>query len=383
MTENDPKILILTHCFPLSPSDIPGNFIYDLCISLKQLGVKVALLTQKMEGERDSDFLERSGAELIYFDWKGGSTRFSYIKLSSFKNISSVLSLILKGRKKFRELMKDNDFDLILNCWIVPSGIWSYGAKARPKTAVWALGSDVSLYSKKTLFKFILKKILTRSDMVFTNSLHNSGEIKKIFNAKSSILFTGRKLPPSSVVYKAEPKLKLAFVGRLENIKGPDLLISALILSKLRDLELKVVGDGSMRAELESAVESNGLSGKIRFLGMKNASEISDILSGSDYLVISSRSESMPVVFWEAMQTRTPVISTDVGDIKHYCEEFNVGRVCEPDQKSLSDLLIFVNDFRPLRAILSENTKKAAGIGNVQSSAETLKNLCKNIDKVQ
>ena len=383
MTENDPKILILTHCFPLSPSDIPGNFIYDLCISLKQLGVKVALLTQKMEGERDSDFLERSGAELIYFDWKGGSTRFSYIKLSSFKNISSVLSLILKGRKKFRELMKDNDFDLILNCWIVPSGIWSYGAKARPKTAVWALGSDVSLYSKKTLFKFILKKILTRSDMVFTNSLHNSGEIKKIFNAKSSILFTGRKLPPSSVVYKAEPKLKLAFVGRLENIKGPDLLISALILSKLSDLELKVVGDGSMRAELESAVESNGLSGKVIFLGMKNASEISDILSGSDYLVISSRSESMPVVFWEAMQTRTPVISTDVGDVKHYCEEFNVGRVCEPDQKSLSDLLIFVNDFRPLRAILSENTKKAAGIGNVQSSAETLKNLCKNIDKVQ
>ncbi|MDD3045483.1 MAG: glycosyltransferase [Candidatus Delongbacteria bacterium] len=383
MTENDPKILILTHCFPLDPSDIPGNFIYDLCIVLKQLGVKVTLLTQKMEGERDSDFLERSGAEIVYFDWKGGSERFSDIKLGSFKNISSVLSLILKGRKKFRELMKDNDFDLILNCWIVPSGTWSYGSKAKSKTAVWALGSDVSVYSKKTLFKFILKKILTRSDMVFTNSLHNSGEIKKIFNAKSSILYTGRKLPPSSVVYKAEQKLKLAFVGRLEKIKGPDLLISALILSKISDFELKVVGDGSMRAELESAVESNGLSGKVIFLGMKNASEISDVLSGSDYLVISSRSESMPVVFWEAMQTLTPVISTDAGDIKHYCEQFNVGRVCGPDEKSLSDLLTFVNDFRPLRPILSENTKKAAGTGNIQNSAEILKNLCKNIDKVQ
>ncbi|MGD9707623.1 MAG: glycosyltransferase, partial [Candidatus Delongbacteria bacterium] len=178
-------------------------------------------------------------------------------------------------------------------------------------------------------------------------------------------------------------KLKLAFVGRLEKIKGPDLLISALILSKISDFELKVVGDGSMRAELESTVESNGLSGKIRFLGMKNASEISDVLSGSDYLVISSRSESMPVVFWEAMQTLTPVISTDAGDIKHYCEQFNVGRVCGPDEKSLSDLLTFVNDFRPLRPILSENTKKAAGTGNIQNSAEILKNLCKNIDKVQ
>jgi len=381
MTEIDPKILILTHCFPLNSSDIPGNFIYDLCIALKQLGVKVTLLTQKMDGESDSDFLEGSGAKLVYFDWKGGSERFSGIKLGSFKNISSVLSLILKGRKKFRELIKDNDFDLILNCWIAPSGLWSFGAKTKSKTAVWALGSDVSVYSKKLLPRFILKKILSRSDIVFTNSLQNSSELKKIFNTKSLILYTGRKLPLSSVVYKSEPKLKLAFVGRLEKIKGPDLLVSALILSNISNFELKIVGDGSMRAELESAVESNGLSGKVRFLGMKNVSEISDVLSGSDYLVISSRNESMPVVFWEAMQTSTPVVSTDAGDIKHYCDRFNVGRVCEPDERSLSDLLCFINDFRPLRAILSENTKNAAGTGNIQNSAEMLKNLCKNIDK--
>ncbi len=376
MTANDKRILILTHCFPSNPSDIPGNFLYELCISLTKIGVSVTVMTQRMSENRDEKFLKASGAEIIYFDWKGGEERFSGMKLYSVKNILSVMSLIIQGRKKLRELLNKNEFDLVLNCWIVPSGFWSLGVGKNYKAAFWALGSDISVYARKFLFKNLIKFLIRKTDHIFTNSRHNMEEIKRLINKKPSMLYTSRTLPAPATCYKQEECLKLVFVGRLEKIKGPDMLISAVIRSGVKNIKLTLIGDGSMRNCLEAMVQSNGLSENTAFLGSRNASEISDRLAESDYLVISSREESMPVVFWEAMQTSTPVISTDVGDIKYYCDEFNVGRTCGADEISLSGLLIFVSDFRPLRDVLSENTHKLAQHANISGSAQILYELC-------
>ena len=125
-------------------------------------------------------------------------------------------------------------------------------------------------------------------------------------------------------------------------------------------------------------MSTNGLGDKIRFLGEKTAAEISDHLTVSDYLVISSRSESMPVVFWEAMQTSTPVIATNVGDLEYYCTKFNVGRVCNADEKSLSELLSFVMNLKPLRESLALNTRKVRDFSSINSSAEKIYNLAKS-----
>jgi glycosyltransferase involved in cell wall biosynthesis len=329
-----------------------------------------------MNADQDKEFLAASGAELVFFEWKGGDNRFSGIKFTSPQSLFSVISLIFRGRKKFKELIEQDKYDLILNCWVVPAGFWSYGLAEDVKSAVWALGSDISVYGRKFIFRHILKMIITKADHLLTNSLHNKAEMKRIFGRDPYVLFTGRNLPEPRTRYLQEDVLKLVFVGRLEKIKGPDLLISALMLSGIENFTLKIIGDGTMRNELALTVGNNGLTDKIFFTGQKNSREISDCLSESDYLVISSRSESMPVVFWEAMQSSTPVISTDVGDIKHYCDEFNVGRICEPNERSLADLIGFIYNFRPLRNTLSENTSKAADVSNIAHSAKILCDLC-------
>lgn len=378
MTRSEPSLLILTHCFPKNTSDIPGNFIYDLCGSLTSAGVRVTVMTQEMSGAADENFLKRCGAEIEYFDWKGGQERFTGLSFASLKKIRGVISLIFKGRKKYRELTEKNNYDLILNCWTVPSGLWSYGRTKSAKKAVWALGSDINIYAEKVFTKKVLKKILLKNDHIFANSLSLKKKIKDIFGINASILYSGRKLPEPQRSYKPAKTLRLAFVGRLEEVKGPDILLSAIALSGIKDFELTIVGDGQMRGGLEDSARSSGLGDKIIFTGMTGPCEIAEILAQSDYLVISSRNESMPVVFWEAMQTSTPVLSTDVGDIKYYCDEFNVGRVCGTDENSLAGLLSFADSFRPLRQVMAENTIKLAGKTSLSATAEILKEIMQN-----
>ncbi|OGE84122.1 MAG: hypothetical protein A2Y39_05475 [Candidatus Delongbacteria bacterium GWF2_40_14] len=375
MTGNKPSILILTHCFPSDPADIPGNFLIDLSKHLTSAGAEVKVITQKMNRKYDEKFLSESGASIEYFCWRGGNERFAKLKFSSFKDILSVLSLIRNGRKAYRNALKQKNYDFVLSCWVIPAGLWSLSFSKKENSAVWALGSDISVYAKKTFFRQVLKFILSRTGSIFSNSINHQSEIKNLMNYQAELLYTGRTLPKSEKIYERSDKLRLLFIGRLEKIKGPDLLISALKTSGIEDFELNIIGDGSLKKELEVEVVKNDFIKKINFLGEKNAAEISGHLSASDYLVISSRSESMPVVFWEAMQAGTPVISTNVGDIGFYCQKFNVGRICEPGEKELADLLVFINNLRPLRDSLAINTSKVTELGSIAGSAEKIYRL--------
>jgi len=372
MTGNKPSILILTHCFPSDPADIPGNFLIDLSKHLTEKGAEVTVLTQKMNRDYDEKFLSESGAKIEYFRWRGGNERFAKLKLSSFQDILAVVSLIINGRKAYRNALKQKNFDFVLSCWVIPAGLWSLTFSKKKNSAVWALGSDISIYAKKIIFRQVIKFILSRTGRIFSNSINHHNEIKNLMNYQAELLYTGRILPKSAKIYERSDKLKLLFIGRLEKIKGPDMLISALKISGIMNFELNIIGDGSLKKELEGEVVKNGFAKKINFLGEKNAAEISEQLSVSDYLVISSRSESMPVVFWEAMQAGTPVISTNVGDIGFYCQKYNVGRICEPGENQLADLLIFISNLRPLRDSLALNTIKVTELGSISGSAKKI-----------
>ncbi|MFO7810098.1 MAG: glycosyltransferase [Candidatus Delongbacteria bacterium] len=380
MPGNNPRILILTHCFPAKRSDIPGNFLADLTKELSSKGASVTVMTQKMNSEPDAEFLSGSGAEIKYFGWMGGKERFAGIRLYSPKDIISVISLILKGRKSFKRLIKKIKPDLVLNCWIIPSGLWSLSPKKKNNFAVWALGSDISIYGKKPMIRPVIKYILSRSGFIYTNSMAIQRDINGIFGIKSSLLYTSRKLPSTDKIYQKSKITNFIFIGRLEKIKGPDLLLNALLQSGIRNYSLKIIGEGSMQTELRDFVRSNNMEDKIKFLGNRDAHSIAGHLTVSDYLVISSLKESMPVVFWEAMQTSTPVLSTDVGDIKKYCDEFNVGRVCDTDIRSLSELLYFAHNFTSLRDVLSKNTSKPGKMADITRSAKILFDIACNKD---
>jgi glycosyltransferase involved in cell wall biosynthesis len=85
----------------------------------------------------------------------------------------------------------------------------------------------------------------------------------------------------------------------------------ASLLPKRPELRLFIVGEGSLRATLESHAERLGVAHACRFLGHRRDPD--SIYHALDVFVQSSDYEGSPNVVLEAMAFETPVVATDVG----------------------------------------------------------------------
>jgi len=106
---------------------------------------------------------------------------------------------------------------------------------------------------------------------------------------------------------------RLGFVGRLEEVKNPLGLISALSILRAKGLNvtLTIVGDGSQRALLEDEVRRLDLADAVSFTGF--APRPFDKLTNVNLYVQPSISEGFGLAIVEAMSMGIPVLATSVG----------------------------------------------------------------------
>ena len=119
----------------------------------------------------------------------------------------------------------------------------------------------------------------------------------------------------------AEPenfKFSIVAVGRLDKIKGFDLLIHAASELKF-DFELKIYGQGSERQNLQNLIDSLKLQDRVRLCGF--CDDVAAALSASHLHVISSRKEGFPVILIEGIFYSPVLISTRVGGISEILSE--------------------------------------------------------------
>jgi D-inositol-3-phosphate glycosyltransferase len=139
-------------------------------------------------------------------------------------------------------------------------------------------------------------------------------------------------------VNKAEARQKLGlteekiilFVGRIDPLKGIDNLIKTLpLLKNQTSLKLVVVGgDENSRAELEGLKKLSdelNISGLIDFRGLVKQENLPCYYSAADVCVVPSYYESFGLVPLEALACGTPVVATDVGDLKHIIKPGETG----------------------------------------------------------
>lgn len=104
------------------------------------------------------------------------------------------------------------------------------------------------------------------------------------------------------------------FLGRLNAIKGPDLLLEAFwrLGDRFRAFDLVFVGpDGGMLDTLRSAARREGVDGRVHFIGYLGGAEKAAAYHAAELLVIPSRHEAMSIVALEAGICGTPVLLTD------------------------------------------------------------------------
>ena len=124
-----------------------------------------------------------------------------------------------------------------------------------------------------------------------------------------------------------QDKLMLAFVGRIQPHKGPEVLIRAVAEMLRHSPELRsrlktviiggASGNGSQEPErLKSLTVFLGVSDVIEFLPPVAHEELSDWYRASDLVCVPSYSESFGLVALEAQACGTPVVATAVGGLR-------------------------------------------------------------------
>lgn len=111
----------------------------------------------------------------------------------------------------------------------------------------------------------------------------------------------------------AQGGFRIGWIGRIEPEKGLDVMIDALPLLRGVPATLSIIGDGSGAAEMRRHADATGVGGLITWHGMMPAAE--RLLAAFDVLVLSSRTEGVPMVLLEAMAAEIPVVATSVGGV--------------------------------------------------------------------
>lgn len=108
-------------------------------------------------------------------------------------------------------------------------------------------------------------------------------------------------------------EFSLGQIGRLSREKGPDLLVNAIARTTAKDIHVSMLGDGPDRTALLALASRLGVSEQIRWHGpVPNASTL---FAAFDGLVLSSRTEGIPIVLLEAMAAGTPIVASKVGGV--------------------------------------------------------------------
>jgi D-inositol-3-phosphate glycosyltransferase len=144
------------------------------------------------------------------------------------------------------------------------------------------------------------------------------------------------------------------FVGRVEPLKGIDILVEAMAQIERRDARLLIVGGDTQAAEeirrLHDRARALGIGERIAFTGAVDQAELPCYYNAADVCVVPSFYESFGMVAVEAMACGTPVIASRVGGLATTIRDGETGylipwRCPEPFAERI-DLLIENDELR-------------------------------------
>jgi glycosyltransferase involved in cell wall biosynthesis len=336
------NICLLTSSFPSHLGDIvQAPFLLDFIKGLKKRGHRVFLFTQDRK-ERKEDVLE--GIQIKWFPWL--TSKKPLVQLNPLNPLDGfrIASLIYCGRKAVLPFVKENRIDACMALWVLPSGFFAnyvYQDMNVPYS-VWALGSDIYRYGRNPFLYPTMKRIILEARGVFADGFELTKRVEERFGRKCDFLATTRKIPSPPPLIKGgwgglpnEPEIPyhFLFVGRLEKVKGVDLLLNsmAMLSEEKPNVHLTIVGKGNLEEWVRSFMHRKRLEKWITLRGNVDDKALASLYTSSHCVVIPSRSESIPLVFSEALNFNKDLIVTDVGDMGSLGRQYGVAWVVPPE----------------------------------------------------
>ena len=183
---------------------------------------------------------------------------------------------------------------------------------------------------KRRLLEIIERSLAPAADRIVAISRHERDEARRIGIApdRIALVLNGiADLPPGRAARWDEDRIRLLFVGRMDEQKGFDTLLDAV--EPIRDrVALRVIG----KAVASQSVAPRRRSAHVDYLGWRSLAEVATEIAAADVVVIPSRWEGFGLVALEAMRGRCAVIASDVGGLHEIVVDGVTGYLIPPDR---------------------------------------------------
>lgn len=368
-------------------------YVYEISRSLARMGYLVDVITRCQDKDNSKIVEVEKNFRVIHLK-AGPHGHFPKAKLIDF------IPEFIKSFKQFKEEEKIN-YDLI-HAHYYQSGViaieiqktlskkiplvMSFHTLALMKNLVARSASELES-QQRIQIEFELTK---KADAIITPSLSDKEYLKYLYGSDEEKIFeippgvNTRLFQPMDKV-EAKQRLKivsdekiLLFVGRIEPLKGIDLLLYSIkiLMSQSPQLKIKLMivgGDVSQHItkwspqliQLNKLRSLLGIEKQVEFVGQKPQHQLPYYYNASEIVVMPSHYESFGMVAAEAMACGVPVITTNVTGVSGLIDELR------------STLITTVNN--PL--LLASQIKRL--LSNQEIYQHVRKNIMENIEDLK
>lgn len=214
---------------------------------------------------------------------------------------------------------------------------WSFSLLGNRRKLFHILKSDKMRFDdkSKSIFEMIIKEkeMLSICDKVIAISKHSYDDLIEIYEVdKSKISIINNALNDfysedeikKTIIKKRmhinENDILLLFVGRLDPIKGVDILINdfRIIVNKYPNVHLMIVGEGDFNKCL---LDSFDIWTKVSFTGFLPKKSLFELYSISDIGIVPSLHEEFGYVAVEMMSFKIPIIVNDTTGLSEIVDD--------------------------------------------------------------
>jgi glycosyltransferase involved in cell wall biosynthesis len=234
------------------------------------------------------------------------------------------------SRRLIRNLVENSDVVQLMNHWTLLNALVFHYVRHFRKPYVVCPAGGLPIFGRSKIFKGIYNRILGKRIIRQANACVAISPIEipdfKTYGVREDMIsIIPNGVEPEEFIQKNAQGFRLKyglpnvpfilFMGRLNTIKGPDLLLEAfsrVIRAEGLPHHLVFAGpDGGMRHDLQMRCVREGVENRVHFLGYVGGRDKSHAYHAAELLVIPSRQEAMSIVVLEAGITGTPVLITD------------------------------------------------------------------------
>ena len=321
------RILTVTHNYPRFPGDRAGAFVARIAEGAAARGHRVEVVAPHAPGIARDEVT--GGVRVQRFRYApDGWERVAYtgsLHQSTLLSPRAALAFpgfLLAFARALGSAVRGFDPDVIHAHWWVPGG-W-FASRGRVPYLITCHGSDVRLLERGGLIRRVALPAFRGAARVTTVSRFLATDIQRMLpGLQTEVLVTPMPVDPSRFlesagVTKLEPP-RILFAGNLVPSKGVDVLLRAVAELERRGIpcQLKILGEGPLRAELQLLARTLGIWSRVTWASFVPQGQMAGEYGASTVTVLPSRgqAEGLGLTLVEALLAGSAVVGSGAGGI--------------------------------------------------------------------